>query len=74
LEVDLLMHMVNRRKLVGVIEGDRDPVEALPELVKWCKKGVLQVGKMLRNYPVREFWEAREAMERGEVIKGVLIW
>jgi Zn-dependent alcohol dehydrogenase len=74
LEVDLLMHMVNGRRLVGVIEGDRDPAEALPELVQWCKEGVLQVGKMLRNYPVNEFWEAREAMERGEVIKGVLIW
>jgi Zn-dependent alcohol dehydrogenase len=31
LELDLLMHMVNGRRLCGVIEGDRDPAEALPE-------------------------------------------
>lgn len=74
LEIDCLQHMVNGRKLVGVIEGDRDPVEALPELVEWCKRGVLPVEKMLKEFPVREFEEAREAMEGGSVIKSVLIW
>ncbi|CZT00431.1 related to zinc-containing long-chain alcohol dehydrogenase [Rhynchosporium agropyri] len=34
LELDLLMHMVNGRRLCGVVEGDRDPAEALPELVQ----------------------------------------
>lgn len=74
LELDLLTHMVNGRKLVGVIEGDRDPAEALPELVQWCKDGVLPVSKMLKNYPVKDYHAAREAMEKGDVIKGVLIW
>lgn len=74
LELDLLMHMVHGRKLVGVIEGDRDPAEALPELVQWCKDGTLPVSKMLKNYPVKEFHAAREAMEKGTVIKGVLVW
>ncbi|KAF2761891.1 putative alcohol dehydrogenase [Pseudovirgaria hyperparasitica] len=74
LELDTLAHMVHGRRLVGVIEGDRDPVEALPELVRWCKEGFLPVEKLLRNYPVGEFAAAREAMEKGEVIKGVLVW
>lgn len=74
LEVDTLMHMVHGRKLVGVIEGDRDPAEALPELVQWVKEGILPVERMLTQYPVAEFEEAREKMEKGEVIKGVLIW
>jgi Zn-dependent alcohol dehydrogenase len=74
LELDLLTHMVNGRRLCGVIEGDRDPAEALPELVQWCKEGVLPVEKMLKNYPIREFESARESMENGDVIKGVLIW
>ncbi|CZT45677.1 uncharacterized protein RSE6_06008 [Rhynchosporium secalis] len=34
LELDLLMHMVNGRRLCGVVEEDRDPAEALPELVQ----------------------------------------
>jgi len=29
---------------------------------------------MLKNYPVEEYEDAREKMEKGEVIKGVLIW
>jgi Zn-dependent alcohol dehydrogenase len=49
LEVDTLTHMVMGRRLVGMIEGDRDPAEALPELVQWCKNGVLPVEKMLKN-------------------------
>lgn len=74
LEVDCLQHMVNGRKLVGVIEGDRDPVEALPELVLWAKRGLLPVGKFLKEFGVREFMEAREGMEGGGVVKSVLVW
>lgn len=74
LELDCLTHMVNGRRLVGVIEGDRDPVEALPELVEWCKDGILPVEKMLKEFPVTEFEAAKQKMEEGSVIKSVLIW
>jgi Zn-dependent alcohol dehydrogenase len=74
LELDLLQHMVHGRRLVGVIEGDRDPAEALPELVDWCKNGTLPIGKMLKDYPVEDFKQARSDMESGKVIKGVLVW
>lgn len=74
LDLDLLTHMVHGRRLVGVIEGDRDPAEALPELVQRCKDGTLPIDKLLKNYPVQQFDAARQAMEKGEVIKGVLVW
>lgn len=74
LELDALTHMVNGRRLVGVIEGDRDPAEALPELVSWVKDATLPVEKMLKHFPVREFVAARDRMESGEVIKSVLVW
>jgi Zn-dependent alcohol dehydrogenase len=74
LELDLLTHMVNGRRLVGVIEGDRDPAEALPELVQWAKDGVLPVEKMLKEFKVTEFDDARQKMEEGTVIKSVLVW
>lgn len=73
-EVDCLQHMVNGRRLVGVIEGDRDPAEALPELVQWSKDGILPVGKMFKEFPLQEFEEAKKKMEEGSVIKSVLIW
>jgi Zn-dependent alcohol dehydrogenase len=74
LELDLLTHMVNGRRLVGVIEGDRDPVEALPELVQWAKDGILPVEKMLKEFEVTDFEKARQKMEEGSVIKSVLVW
>lgn len=74
LEVDLLTHMVNGRRLIGVIEGDRDPAEALPELVQWAKDGVLPVERLLKEFPVTEFEEARQKMEEGVIIKSVLVW
>lgn len=74
LELDLLPHMVNGRKLVGVIEGDRDPAEALPELVQWAKDGVLPMEKLLKEYQVENYEDAKKVMEDGSVIKSVLVW
>lgn len=73
-ELNLLTRMVNGRRLIGVIEGDRDAAEALPELVQWSKDGILPVEKMLREFGVRQFEEARQKMEEGAVIKSVLVW
>lgn len=74
LEIDLMAHLVNGRRLVGVIEGDRDPVEALPELVQWSKEGVLPVEKMLKEFPLGDFIDAKRQMEDGSTIKSVLVW
>ncbi|KAM3511230.1 hypothetical protein MY11210_005099 [Beauveria gryllotalpidicola] len=74
LELDLLTHMANGRRLVGVLEGDRNPAEALPELISWIKDGTLPVDKFLKHFPVKEFVAARAKMESGEVIKSVLVW
>lgn len=74
LEVDMMAHLVNGRRLVGVIEGDRDPVEALPELVNWSKEGVLPVEKMLKQFPLKDFIDAKRQMEDGSTIKSVLVW
>lgn len=74
LELDMLTHMVNGRRLIGVIEGDRDPAEAIPELVQWSKDGILPVKKMFREFKVADFEVARAKMEDGSVIKSVLVW
>lgn len=74
MEIDLLTHMVNGRRLVGVIEGDRDPAEALPELVQWVKDGILPMDKLLKEFPVAEFDQGKKVMEDGSVIKSVLVW
>ncbi|KIV92260.1 hypothetical protein PV10_06717 [Exophiala mesophila] len=74
LELDILTHMMHGRRLVGVIEGDRDPAEALPELVQWALDGSLPVDRMLTRFPATQFEAAVKGMEQGEVIKSLLIW
>lgn len=74
LELDCLQHMVNGRQLKGVIEGDRDPAEAVPELVQWCKDGVLPIERLVREFKVEEYEEGVKKMEDGSVIKCVLVW
>lgn len=74
LELDTLTHMVNGRKLVGVIEGDRDPAEAIPELLQWGKDDDLPMKRFLKQFPIQEFEAAKEEMEKGRVIKSLLIW
>ncbi|CAO2656472.1 Nn.00g052750.m01.CDS01 [Neocucurbitaria sp. VM-36] len=74
LELNTLTHMVNGRRLIGVIEGDRNPAEALPELVQWSKDGILPVERLLKEFAVTDFEEAKQKMEEGSVIKSVLVW
>jgi Zn-dependent alcohol dehydrogenase len=42
--------------------------------VQWAKDGILPVEKMLKEFQVTEFDEARQKMEEGTVIKSVLVW
>ena len=74
LEIDVMMHLVNGRRLVGLLAGGRDPKEAVPELIKWGKDGVIPMGKLIREYRAEDFATAKKKMEEGSLIKGLLVW
>ena len=56
----------------GVIEGDSNPPDFIPELIEYYRKGRLPVEKIIAHYPFEQINEAIHAMEDGSVVKPVL--
>lgn len=57
----------------GIIEGDSDPDEFIPELIEHFKAGRLPFDKLVKTYPLSEINSAIEAQHRGDCVKAVLI-
>ena len=56
----------------GVIEGDSNPPDFIPELIEYYRKGQLSVEKIIAHYPFEQINEAIHAMEDGSVVNPVL--
>ncbi|MFC0284329.1 NAD(P)-dependent alcohol dehydrogenase [Camelimonas abortus] len=57
----------------GIIEGDSNPEEFLPELLQHYRNGDLPFDRMIRTWPLEQINEAIEAQHRGECVKVVLL-
>lgn len=57
----------------GIIEGDSDPDEFIPELIEHFKAGRLPFDKLVRKYSLSQINEAIAAQHHGECVKPVLI-
>lgn len=60
------------KSLRGVMEGDADPQQFLPELVDLVRSGRLPVDKLVRTYPFSAINEAVQDTRSGATIKPVL--
>ena len=58
----------------GIIEGDSEPAEFLPELVRLHAEGLLPVEKMITTYPFENINEAISDSHSGKCIKPVLVF
>ncbi|HLZ83324.1 MAG TPA: NAD(P)-dependent alcohol dehydrogenase [Caulobacteraceae bacterium] len=56
----------------GIIEGDSDPDDFLPQLIDHWRAGRLPLEKLVRTFPFAQINEAIEAQHRGECVKVVL--
>jgi aryl-alcohol dehydrogenase len=56
----------------GIIEGDSNPDEFLPELIEHYRAGRLPFDRMIKTFPFRQINEAIAAQHRGECVKVVL--
>jgi len=61
------------RTLVGLIEGDSDPHQLIPYLIKLNEAGRFPFEKLQKVYPFYQINEAVADMESGRVIKPVLV-
>lgn len=57
----------------GIIEGDSDPDEFIPELIEHFKAGRLPFDKLVRKYSLSQINEAIAAQHHGDCVKPVLI-
>ena len=61
------------RTLTGVIEGDADPQEFIPQMLELHREGKFPYERLVTTFPFEEIPRALGAAERGEVIKAVLV-
>lgn len=57
----------------GIIEGDSDPDEFIPELIAHYQAGRLPFDRLVKTYPLSQINEAIAAQHHGDCIKAVLI-
>ena len=57
----------------GIIEGDSNPDEFIPELIAHYKAGRLPFDKLVKTYRLSEINEAIAAQHHGDCVKAVLI-
>lgn len=74
MEVHVVSHVLFNKQLMGAIEGDSIPQEAVPEMIQWWKDGQFPFDKFVKYYAAAEHEQAILDMKGGEAIKPVLIW
>ena len=57
----------------GIIEGDSDPDEFIPELIGYYKAGQLPLEKLIRTYPLADINRAVAEQASGDCVKPILI-
>ncbi|UZW56396.1 NAD(P)-dependent alcohol dehydrogenase [Sphingobium sp. JS3065] len=58
--------------LRGIIEGDSDPDEFIPQLVQYWREGRLPLEKLVQLFPFSDINDAVQAQHAGECVKVVL--
>jgi len=74
ISIDPLMFLLDNKKLVGVIEGDSNPGDFIPQLIKLHQTGAFPIEKLCRTYPVERLADAIKDLHNGNVIKPVIQW
>lgn len=75
--VDLPLNIVSAMQtgltVKGIVEGDSDPAQFIPELLQHYRAGDFPFDKLIEKYPISQINEAVEAQHRGDVVKVVLL-
>jgi Zn-dependent alcohol dehydrogenase len=66
--------MAAGKQYMGVVEGDVNPKEYVPTMVKWVQDGSLPLHKIVKYYKAEDFEQAIRDMQSGETIKPVILW
>lgn len=73
ISVNIAALMTPGHRIIGIIEGDSDPQEFIPELLKHHAEGRFPFDKLIKTFRLAEINKAVAAQSRGDCIKAVLI-
>ncbi|KAF2671834.1 NAD(P)-binding protein [Microthyrium microscopicum] len=74
IDIDPLNFLMSTKTLVGVIEGQCNPPETLPQLIQLYQQGHFPIDKLGKVYDVQNIEQALEDLKAGTVIKPILSW
>ena len=64
--------ILNGRSITGVVEGDSNPTEFIPDLIELYRQGKFPFDELVSYYDFDEIQAAVEASEAGTAIKPIL--
>jgi aryl-alcohol dehydrogenase len=70
---DMIQVITYGHTVKGIIEGDSDPDEFIPEMVEHFRSGRLPFDRLIRTYPLSEINKAIDEQHRGDCVKAVLL-
>ena len=73
LSIDPNVLVFGGRSLRGTIEGDADPVQFIPQMIDWYRRGDLPLEKLVTTYPFDAINTAITDLADGRTIKPVLL-
>lgn len=73
ISVNIAALMTPGHRIIGIIEGDSDPQQFIPELLAHHAAGRFPFDRLIKTFPLDQINEAIAAQARGECIKVVLI-
>ncbi|KAL5356583.1 chaperonin 10-like protein [Aspergillus floccosus] len=74
LSLNATEHMNKGRSVMGCIEGDCIPKEAIPRMIQWYREGKFPVDRLINYFHARRFDQALCQLHNGSVVKAVLLW
>jgi aryl-alcohol dehydrogenase len=72
--VDAIDILQNGKIIRGSVEGDSDPLEMVPRMLRMHAEGSFPVDELVTTYPFTEINAAIADVLAGKVIKPVLVW
>ncbi|PLB38369.1 NAD(P)-dependent alcohol dehydrogenase [Aspergillus candidus] len=67
-------YIASGKSVIGCVEGDSVPKEAIIEMIKWFYEGRFPIDKLNTYIPIKEYQKALAGLASGEIIKAVLLW
>lgn len=73
ISVNITALMTPGHRIIGIIEGDSDPQQFIPELIAFHAEGRFPFDRLIQTFPLSDINEAIAAQARGDCIKVVLV-